>query len=133
MTKQIDIRQLMKSYVGRTVKTIAKDCKNTIFKIDGDQTIVQTENPSKDDNVPIEHMQWALEKLLADGEVSFESRLGSTRTSRKSFLLAVLASLPGVIAVKTPSPAHILVKDGKALERFLHAEGVLLQSPASPR
>ena len=122
MKKRIDARQLMESYVGRTIKTVRGE-SNTILTIEDDSVIVGTKDSSAGKPVPIEHVRLALQHLVTEGEVSLKSKLGPY-TPRKSFLVAILLTLPGVALESDPAPSRAVLIDRDALEHFLHAEGV---------
>jgi hypothetical protein len=121
MTKTINAQRLMESYVERTILTV-KGHPDTILRNEDGSVIVGTEDSPDGKPAPIDDLQRAIEKLLADGNYPFRDK--SPRSSRKrgSFYFAVLMSLPGVEVKRNATRA--VVTDRNALERFLYAKGV---------
>ena len=125
MTMRIDARKLLKSYIGRTIKTY-KGQANRIVGVEDDFVVVGTTRSPAGKRVPIDWVQDALDRIVEENEVEIGvPSLGY----RSAFCGAVLLSLPGVIDKAFPPRA--VVGDREALDSY--AEGIPLQSPASPR
>jgi hypothetical protein len=107
---------LIKSYIGLTIPT-ATGSPNTILRIEDGSVIVGTKKSPAGESEPIEHVQWALQHLVTEGEFTLETKLGTRRTNRKSFLMAVLLSLPGVEQDEKSSKVVAVLTDR---EKLLH-------------
>jgi hypothetical protein len=95
MAKQFDAKRLMESYIGRTISTV-RGAPNTVLRIQDDSVIVKTDRSPNGKPAPIDHVQMAIETLLADGTYPFKVPFRRSRKYRGSFYFAVLLSLPGV-------------------------------------
>jgi hypothetical protein len=126
--KTIDIRQVITSRVGQELKTPGRNHSNWVLRIEDDFVIVATEKSMTGEPVPIRSVESALKELVTTGQCTTHRQEGCFRGS---FFVAFLRSLPEVELAKDPNRA-VVVDRGK-LDRFLYAEGVQLQSPASPR
>ncbi|HTA12291.1 MAG TPA: DUF3578 domain-containing protein [Solirubrobacteraceae bacterium] len=101
-TRRVDAELLARAAVGKTLYTIDKRLPNKVLGITGDAVLVQTQataNPAGAP-VPISLIQRAADQLSRDGELRLDPKtLGHRRTS---FVGALLASDPGVVALIKP-------------------------------
>jgi hypothetical protein len=88
-----DMREILQSQVGQTIKTMAQEKPNRILRIEKDNVIVGTERSPRGAPVPIELVQAAADRLYRDGELEISV---PSVGHRSAFVGAVLATLPGV-------------------------------------
>jgi 5-methylcytosine-specific restriction protein A len=101
-TRRVDAELLARAAVGKTIYTIDKRLPNKVLGITGDSVLVQTQATADPAGapVPISLIQQAADQLSRDGELRLNPKtLGHRRTS---FVGALLASDPGVVALVKP-------------------------------
>ncbi len=106
MVAEVDARALLESLVGLQITTVTGR-PNAVLSVADSVVVVGTSRSPAGERVPIESVQTALERLLADQEIEVSPRsLGY----RSSFIGAVLLTLPGAVAV-AGSPPRIRLTD----------------------
>jgi hypothetical protein len=91
---------------------------NRILSLDGDRILVATTISPEGSVVRIKQVQDALDRLNAEGEL--EISVGSLSHRRSSFVGALLAAMPGVVA--DPETNSVRLSGRKATEDHLPAE-----------
>lgn len=100
MVTNADARSVLEALVGRQIRTVTGR-PNTVMALDGADVLVATDRSPTGQRVPIAHVQSALDRLRADGEVEVSvSALGH----RSSFVGAVLSELPGTVLARMTPP-----------------------------
>ncbi len=91
---------LLRSLLGLPLPTIAQGKPNRILAVNYTRALVATETSPQGEPVPVSDVQEALDKLRAAGRVRVTpDQLGH----RSSFIGAVLATLPGAVALTDPA------------------------------
>jgi hypothetical protein len=88
-----DMREILQSRVGETIKTMAQEKANRILRIEKDNVIVGTGRSPQGAPVPIEWVQAAADRLYRDGELEISV---PSVGHRSAFVGAILSTLPGV-------------------------------------
>jgi len=106
MAAELDARALLESLIGQQLTTVTGR-PNTVLSVADSDVIVGTNLSPDRERVPIDSVQSALERLLADREIEISPRsLGY----RSSFVGAVLLTVPGAVVVQA-SPPRIRLTD----------------------
>jgi hypothetical protein len=94
----LDAYRLLRSLIGKTIKTLSREKPNAILRVEGSQVYVGTQKAPAGEPVPVSELQAALDRMAAgeEVEVSVDS-LGH----RSSFIGAVLAQVPGAVVLPT--------------------------------
>jgi 5-methylcytosine-specific restriction enzyme A len=101
-TRRLDAERLARAAVGTTLYTLDKNLPNTVLGITGNSVLVQTLETADTAGapVPLSLVQRAADQLSRDGELRLNPEtLGHRRTS---FVGALLATDPGVVALAKP-------------------------------
>lgn len=105
MRNEIDARTLLESLAGEEITTVTGR-PNRVLSLDGDSVIVATDRSPDGQPVPIGWVQSGPDRQLEDRELEVSvSSLGH----RRSFVGAVLLTLPGAHVVRATPPRIQLV------------------------
>jgi hypothetical protein len=94
-----DMRAILQSRVGQTIKTMAQEKPNRILRIEKDNVIVGTDKSPSGEPVPMEWVQATADRLYREGEVEISV---SSVGHRSAFVGAILSTLPGVRSSTDP-------------------------------
>jgi hypothetical protein len=112
-----DAKSLIASLEGQTVPTLTGR-PNTILKIRDDEVLVGTLPSPSGEWVPIAIVQDGLDELATAGEVMITAEKFGHRSA---FVGAVLATVPGVVAMTKPARVLIAPELGPLLKEALRA------------
>ena len=121
-------RSLLRSLTGQEISTVTGR-PNRILRLDGDDVIVATERSPAGTAVPIQMVQFGLDRLQEAGELEISvASLGH----RSSFVGAVLLCLPGTHLSRT-SPPCVLLADPATQYKLSQAGSINAWWSADPR